>query len=538
MKFKAALAGWTLVALTLVGIEIFASVQERSSPQGRPNAAGAGSVPSGSVQENGNGHFRRNGDRLPNIKFDKEPLSRDVLAGTSFAPIIKKVAPSVVTVYSTKTVRESSLKMPLDDPFLRRFFGDDDEFPSARRPRERERDRDRERQEEGLGSGVIVSEDGYILSNNHVVEGADEIKVRFSSGGPDFDAKLVGSDPPTDIAVLKISMSNSLTPITIADSANLQVGDVVLAIGNPFGVGQTVTMGIVSATGRGGFGIVDYEDFIQTDASINPGNSGGALVDAQGRLVGIPTAIVSRSGGSMGIGFAVPSAMAWTVMDKIIKEGGVVRGYLGVYVQEITSELARAFKLPDESGALVGGVVAKSPAERAGLQDGDVILEMNGKKVTDSRTLRLQIAQAPPDSEATMKILRDGSTRKITITLGELKTDQAPQAPEPGRPPSRKNEAVQGVEVTDLDSRARSQLELPADIKGALVLNVDRDSPAFDRGLLPGDVIMEVNKQKVKSAREFVEMTRRTSDRSLLLHVWSRGGSRFVVLDAPKRMGR
>jgi serine protease Do len=507
MKAKSALLFAGFLVAIILGIQLFASVQS---------------------QPNGNGRARKNGEALPNIKFDKTPLARDVAAGNSFAPIIKKVGPSVVTVYSTKTVRVGRGGIPLDDPILRRFFGEDEDEMPSRRPRER--------QEEGLGSGVIVSADGYILSNNHVVEGAEEIKIRFSSGGPDYEAEVVGSDPPTDLAVLRIKTTNSLIPVTIADSANLQVGDVVLAIGNPFGVGQTVTMGIVSATGRGGFGIVDYEDFIQTDASINPGNSGGALVDAQGRLVGIPTAIVSRSGGSMGIGFAVPSAMAWMVMDKIIKEGRVVRGYLGVYVQEITPELARMFNLAEGSGALVAGVVAKSPAQQAGLREGDVIVEMNGKKVSDSRAMRLQIAQAAPNTTASLKVLRDGKTQDLRTTLGELETEQFAQSPEPTRTPTRRNEAIQGVEVTDVDSRARTQLDVPPDMRGAVVTNVERDSPAYSSGLRPGDVILEVNKQKIRSAREFSEISRKTTDKAILLRVWSRSGSRYLVLET--RRGR
>ena len=504
MKIKAALLYSAFLVVVVLGIQIFASVQ--------PPRNGTA-----------NGRARQNGETLPHIKFDKTPLSRDVAAGNSFAPIIKKVAPSVVTVYSTKTVREGRGGIPMDDPLLRRFFGEDDELPR----------RQRERQEEGLGSGVIVSEDGYILSNNHVVEDAEEIKIRFSTGGPEFEAEVVGSDPPTDLAVLRIKTTNSLTPVTIADSANLQVGDVVLAIGNPFGVGQTVTMGIVSATGRGGFGIVDYEDFIQTDASINPGNSGGALVDAQGRLVGIPTAIVSRSGGSMGIGFAVPSAMAWMVMDRIIKEGRVIRGYLGVFVQEITPELGRIFNLTESAGALVAGVVPKSPAQQAGLQEGDVILEMNGTKVSDSRSMRLQIAQAAPSSIATLKVLRDAKTLNLRTTLGELPTDELAEVPEPTRTPTRRNEAIQGVEVSDLDGRTRSQLGLESvDVRGAVVTNVERDSPAFAGGLRPGDVIMEVNRQKIRTAREFSEVSRKSGDRPILLRVWSRGGSRYLVVDS------
>src|SRR5215208_3990902 len=254
----------------------------------------------------------------PRLNVQTNPIPRDGTVPASFAPIVKRVAPSVVTIYSTKTVRVDPRSNPLlQDPFFRRFFGMEEDEDGAPRS-----DRRRQRQEQGIGSGVIISTDGYILSNNHVVEEADEVTVGLVEGGPRMKAKVVGTDPQTDISVLKLQATN-LSALTITDSSNLQVGDLVLAVGNPFGVGQTVTMGIVSAVGRGGFGIVDYEDFIQTDASINPGNSGGALVDVEGRLIGVNTAIISGTGGNMGIGFAVPANMARSVMDRIIKDGRV-----------------------------------------------------------------------------------------------------------------------------------------------------------------------------------------------------------------------
>src|SRR5436190_7976559 len=471
----------------------------------------------------------------PNIQYDKQALPRDANGVASFANIIKKVGPAVLTVSATKTVRESSSRIPLDDPMLRRFFEDEDNSTSS----SRRGSRDREHLEQGVGSGVIISPDGYILSNNHVVEGADEIKVRFSTGGPEYEARLVGTDPPTDIAVLKISVTNDLTPITITDSSTLQVGDVVLAVGNPFGVGQTVTMGMVSATGRGGVGIVDYEDFIQTDASINPGNSGGALVDALGRLVGIPTAIVSRSGGSMGIGFAVPVDLARYVMERIITEGHVIRGYLGVYVQELTPELAKAFNVPEDAGALVGGVVTNSPAMRAGLREGDVIVEMNDKKVGDSRSLRLAIAQAAPTSTVNFKVMREAKTQTFRINLGQLQTEEEiALPPERSRAPSpRRNETVPGIEISELDNRTRAQLGIPSDVRGAVVQNVERDSLAAENGLRPGDVLMEINKQQIRTAREFTDLTRKATG-PLLLRIWNRMGNRYVVIEPPKRQSK
>ncbi|PYJ00463.1 MAG: serine protease, partial [Verrucomicrobia bacterium] len=289
----------------------------------------------------------------PKLTVQETPISRDVRLGASFAPVVKKVAPSVVNISSTMTVRERPLMNPFfNDPFFRRFFGD--ELDQQRRPRSR--------REQSLGSGVIISSDGYVLTANHVIDGAEKVKVALASGEKEFDAKIVGADPPTDIALLKVE-GKGLPAITIADSDKLEVGDVVLAIGNPFRVGQTVTLGIISAVGRGGLGINAYEDFIQTDAAINPGNSGGALVDAEGRLVGINTAIFSTSGGNMGVGFAVPMNLARYVMDRLTSEGKVARGYLGLSLQpDLTPEVAKQFDLPDMNGALVTSVEPDSPA--------------------------------------------------------------------------------------------------------------------------------------------------------------------------------
>src|SRR6266446_609269 len=337
-----------------------------------------------------------NASAVPKLKTDDTSLPCEARPNFTFGPIIKKVSPSVVNIYTAKTVRENPRLSPLlDDPFFRQFFGAPDESVS------------RERREQALGSGVIISDDGYILTNNHVVDGADEVKVVLADGKKEFDAKVIGTDPQTDIALIKVEGKN-LPAITVTDSDKLEVGDIVLAIGNPFGVGQTVTMGIVSAKGRGGMGIVDYEDFIQTDASINPGNSGGALVDAEGRLVGINTAILSRTGGNQGIGFAVPVNLARYVMERIVVDGKVTRGYLGVKIQPITSDIAKQSKLSQPVGALIAEVTPGSPGEQAGLKPGDVVTEFDGKSVTDSRHLQLMVAEKPPGSRVSMKIVREG----------------------------------------------------------------------------------------------------------------------------------
>jgi serine protease Do len=347
----------------------------------------------------------------PKTSIDDTPLPRDSHPTTSYAPVIKKVSPSVVNIYTSKTLRLD----PALRQYLREMYGLD-RVPSERR-------------QQSLGSGIIVSQDGYILTNNHVVEGADEVKVALPDEKTVYDATVVGTDPQTDIAVVKVAAEN-LPAITFADSGKIEVGDVTLAIGDPFGVGQTVTMGIVSAKDRGGIGITNYEDFIQTDASINPGNSGGALVDAAGRLVGINTAILSRTGGNQGIGFAVPVNLARYVMERIVVDGKVTRGYLGVKIQPITSDTAKQSKLSQPVGALIAEVTPGSPGEQAGLKPGDVVTEFDGKSVTDSRHLQLMVAEKPPGSRVSMKIVREGKEQTLTAQLGELPAQIASQRAE------------------------------------------------------------------------------------------------------------
>lgn len=462
----------------------------------------------------------------PKVKVDVSELSPDSKPAFTFSPVIKKVSPSVVNIYTTKTVRENIRVFPFfDDPMFREFFGP---FGQRNMPSER--------REQSLGSGVIVGEDGYILTNNHVVDGADEIKVALADNMTTYDAKVVGTDPQTDIAVIKVD-GKDLPAVTVTDSDNLEVGDIVLAIGNPFGVGQTVTMGIVSAKGRGGMGILDYEDFIQTDASINPGNSGGALVDAAGRLVGINTAILSRSGGNQGIGFAVPINLARFVMERIIADGKVTRGYLGVVIQPVTPDLAKAFKLPETSGALIGEVTPDSAAEEGGLKEGDVVIEFDGKKVTDSQHLRLMVSQTAPGTKSQVKVIRDGKERTFTIELGELTPDALAQAGDrrgglrrgSGRNP------LDGVVVEDLNARTRRQFNVPTQVEsGAIVVDVDGESAAAAAGLRPGEVILEIDHQPVANADEAVEAGRAAKEDQVLLRVWGGGRSRYVVVKNDK----
>ncbi len=355
---------------------------------------------------------------LPQLKIADAPVLRENQPELSFAPVVKKVSPSVVNIYTAKTVRENpSLSRLNEDPTFRQFFGDAEGYGRVAR----------ERREQSLGSGIIASQDGYILTNNHVVQGADEIKVGLADERTVLDAKIVGTDPQTDVAVIKVQ-AEKLPAITFTNSDGVEVGDVVLAIGDPFGVGQTVTMGIVSAKDRGGLGIEDYEDFIQTDASINPGNSGGALVDIDGRLVGISTAILSRGGGNQGIGFAIPVNLARYIMGRLISDGKVTRGYLGVKIQSLTPELATKLKLSGQTGAVVSEVTRNSPAEKAGLKKNDVLIEFDGKSVTDSRHLRLIVAEKPPGSSVSVKVFREGKEQTLTVELGTLPSEDLYQS--------------------------------------------------------------------------------------------------------------
>jgi serine protease Do len=435
----------------------------------------------------------------------------------SYAAVLKSVLPTVVNISSSKVVRARAESPEGLMPFFRQFFGgegDGDENFALPQPRDH--------REKNLGSGVIVSPEGYILTNNHVVDGATEVRVILSEKR-EFQARVVGTDPKTDIAVLKIEASG-LSPITIGDSSRAEVGDTVLAIGDPFGVGETVTKGIVSATGRGNLGIEDYEDFIQTDAPINPGNSGGALINDRGELIGINTAIITHgSGGNQGIGFAVPSNLARTVMEEILKSGKVTRAYLGIYPQDVTPAIAKAFGEKDPRGVLIGDVSANSPAQAAGLQRGDIILEVNGKPMTGSNQLRMAISMMQPGSEAKLKVIRDGSQRELMIKLHELPTEHAENNNETGD----QRQASAGVEVANLTPQISRQLNLPPTTTGVVVKSVSPSSPLAGSGLGKGDVIQEVNRQPVKSVSDFYDAMHKDAGNPLLLV--NRGGRTLFI---------
>ena len=411
---------------------------------------------------------------------------------TTYHPVVDAAAGSVVYIFTTKRVTE---QMP---GFMVRRFGGS-----------------REREEEGLGSGVIMSSGGYILTNHHVIEGADEVQVVTSHTGEAYRARVIGSDPQTDIAVLKIA-AQGLPAISVADSDAVRVGDVALAIGNPFGVGLSVTMGIVGAVGRGGFGINDYENYIQTDASINPGNSGGALVDTDGRLIGINTAILSRSGGNQGVGFSVPSNQALEIMKRIIEEGRVVRGFLGVRVETLSPNEARRLNLPVQGGAIIQDVEVGAPAASAGLRPGDVVVQINGTEVVEDRHLRLLISRNRPGTTVALKVARNGGLENVSVLLGEMPrvSEAAAETVKPFVNP------FEGVQVAELDGYARRRFRIPARVFGALVVEVDESSQAYKAGVRPGTVIMGINDMPIRSAREAALFSRFIEDPNVNLRVY------------------
>jgi serine protease Do len=446
-------------------------------------------------------------------KISRDSVDFLTKTGNALAEVAEAVKPTVVNISTIKTDDLSDMQMApfFDDPFFRRFFGD----------RFRHREAPRKRKSVSLGSGVIVSPEGFILTNSHVIKNADTIKVVLSDKR-EFDGKVIGNDPKTDLSVIKIDADN-LSSIPIGNSDRLKIGEIVFAIGNPYGLNQTITMGIVSAVGRANVGIADYEDFIQTDAAINPGNSGGALVNVQGELIGINTAIFSTSGGYQGIGFAIPSNMTKVVMTSLIERGKVVRGWLGVSIQAVTPELADQFRLEKDRGTLVADVIEGGPAEDAGLARGDVIIEFDGKEVNEPYILRNIVASTHPGKKIDLKVIREGEIIDLTATIGELPSDELK------KPTDFKN-ALKGVSVQNLTPEAYRKMNLPDKIRGVIVTDIESDSPS-ETALMPGDVIMEINRRAISNIEDYESIVSKIKpDQDLLLLVFRRGSTIFVTI--------
>ncbi len=446
--------------------------------------------------------------------FDRTPLKKAGGVVTTYADVIDKAKPAVVSVFTTKAV-DLRDNPAFNNPFYRYFFGLPEQM---------------ERKQRGLGSGVIITSDGYILTNNHVVDGADEIRVSLPGAHKDYIAKIIGSDKATDVAILKIDAVD-LPAATIADSSKARVGDVVLAIGNPFELEQSVTMGIISALGRNEPGIVDRANFIQTDAPINPGNSGGALIDAQGRVIGINTAIQGSgsgfSAGNIGIGFAIPVNMTLNIVERLLDGGGTVqRGLLGVRLRAMDADWAEALGRSDYSGALVDEVYEGTPADKAGFRYDDLIVEYQGKKVVDMNQLRLDIGNTPPSTEVTFKIVRNGKPKTLTTTLVKLDMNafaagRTSFGGSPGEKEPVEDEFLEGVTIVDLTPRLRGLFQITEDIKGVLVQNSDPSSSAGDSGLKSGDIITDVNRVPVTSVAEAMRERKRFKGNVMILRAYS-----------------
>jgi serine protease Do len=442
-------------------------------------------------------------------------------APDTFADLAEKLGPTVVNVYTTQTVEVSSSPhqfffpddMEIPEPF-RRFFGiPDQQQETPKRKMERT----------SLGSGVIATPDGYILTNNHVVEDADEINITLSTF-EEYEAKVVGRDPKSDLALIKIEPERELPAVAFGNSDKLRVGDWVLAIGNPFGLQQTVTAGIISAKGRS-INNGTYGNFIQTDASINPGNSGGPLFNLKGEMIGVNTAIFSRTGGNIGIGFAIPANMAKRVMQQLKEFGKVTRGWLGVMIQHVTPELADNFGLDRPIGALVGQVVPDSPADKAGIKAGDVIIEYNGKEVSQMSMLPAMVAQTPIDEKAAVVLIRDGNKKTIPVIIGKMAEEQALFDSGEGA-----NGLDLGLTVQELSPELAESLGIE-DVSGLIITNVDPGSAAAETGIKRGDIIQEINREPVASIADYKKsLMQAKNKKSILLLLKREQHTRFVVI--------
>jgi serine protease Do len=436
----------------------------------------------------------------------------------AFRSVARQAVPAVVFITVEKTL-DSRNPFAFNNPFegfgqdfLERFFGR--RFSERQQPRERQ---------QGAGSGFIISPDGQILTNYHVVGDADRVTVKLNDGR-EFTAKTIGTDQPSDVAVIKIE-AKDLPVLRLGDSDAMEVGDWVIAAGNPFGLTETITVGVVSAKGRSRLGIADFEDFIQTDAAINPGNSGGPLIDLQGEAIGVNTAIASRSGGYMGIGFAIPSNMVKAVKDQLVTSGKVVRGYLGVRIQELTRALAQSMHLDTTEGVLVADVSKDSPAAKAGLKRGDVILSFNGHPASDPGQLRNLVAMTAPGTKVPVQLLRDNKKRDVTIELGELPREQmASRGGEEAQPPARL-----GFSVQNLTPELAQQLGY-SDTEGVVVSQIDPRSEAYQAGVRRGMVIREVNHQEINNAQDFRQAVQKAEqDKQLLMLVESQQATMYIT---------
>lgn len=437
---------------------------------------------------------------------DKDATEMLSKFGDAMARVAERVSPAVVNISTTRTIKTA--RNPLfDDPFFRRFFGEHPGVPQKRKAM-------------SLGSGFIAKSEGYIITNNHVIEGAEDIVVKLADDR-EYKGKVVGIDSRSDVAVIKINEKN-LPIIPWGNSDKLRVGELILAVGNPYGLSHTVTSGIVSALGRVGIGITDYEDFIQTDAAINPGNSGGPLINVKGEVVGVTNAIFSTSGGYQGIGFAIPANMVKNVMDSIISQGKVVRGWLGVQIQPLTADLARQFKLKDENGVLLVDTVEGGPADKGGLKRGDVIIEYDGKKINDPFHFKNMVAETKPGKSVPLTIIRDGNVTKKNVTIGEL----------PGESKVItglvSDNALKGVAVNELTDEYRQKMNIAGKEKGVIIVNIDEDSPAL--GILTkGDIILEINRKPVGNTDEYTETVSGIESNQNVLALIVRGGVRQYI---------
>ncbi len=447
--------------------------------------------------------------------------SSNAAPSNSYADVVSHVAPGVVTIRSARRVRAPQQMPFMNDPTMRQFFGD--RAPQQQQP---------EGREHGLGSGVIVTADGYILTNHHVIDGAEDITVELSDRKT-VTAKIIGSDPPSDLAVLKVDLNN-LPVVALGNSDQVRVGDVVLAIGNPLGIGQTVTSGIISAKGRAtGLSDGTFEDFLQTDAPINKGNSGGALVNTNGDLIGINSQILSPSGGSIGIGFAIPVNMARSVMEQLLKGGKVHRGQLGVTVQPVTSELAVSLGMNEAKGVIISSVQPGSGADKAGLRQRDVITSLNETPINDSNDLRNKVAGTQPGTQVTLTIMRENREQQVKVTLGEFATDTKSVNDNGGDNNSAPEESGKlGLSVEPLTPEIARQLKLENNAEGLVIGSVDPNGPAAEAGLQPGDVIVSANQQKTRAITDLTGAIQSAGDKPLLLLINHRGQTLFVPVRA------